>query len=93
MTDRLTPSITDRLLIMYGILLQHLYLPYSSCVQSIMGFFYIAGMNIFLFANNIIIILPHKYFTRDFEWQSLTWQIASISSGAQSLSVHRYFTR
>jgi len=30
------PSVTDRLLIMYGILLQHLFLRYSSCVQSIM---------------------------------------------------------
>jgi len=25
MTDRLTPSVTDRLLVMYGILLQHLF--------------------------------------------------------------------
>jgi len=39
MTDRLTPSVTDRLLIMYSILLQHLYLCYRSCVPSILGFF------------------------------------------------------
>jgi len=37
LTDRLTPSVTDRLLSMYGILLQRLFLCYSSCVQSIMG--------------------------------------------------------
>ena len=39
LTDRLMPSVTDRLLIMYGILLQHLFLCNSSCVQSIMEFF------------------------------------------------------
>ena len=39
LTDRLTPSVTDQLLIMCGILLQHLFLCYSSCVQSILGFF------------------------------------------------------
>ena len=37
LTDRLTPSVTNRLLIMYGILVQHL--CYSSCVQSFVGFF------------------------------------------------------
>jgi len=39
MTDRLTPSVTDRLLIMYSILLQQPFLCCTSCVQSIMGFF------------------------------------------------------
>ena len=39
LTDRLMPSVTDRLLIMYGILLQHLFLCYSSCIQLIMAFF------------------------------------------------------
>jgi len=39
MTDRLTPSVIDRLLIMYCILLQHLCLSYSSCVQLIMGYY------------------------------------------------------
>jgi len=34
------PSVTNRLLIMYGILLQHLCLCYSSYVQLIMGFLY-----------------------------------------------------
>jgi len=33
LTDRLVPPATDRLLIMYGILLQHLCLCYSSCVS------------------------------------------------------------
>jgi len=39
LTDRLMPSVTDRLLIMYGILLQCFFLCGSSCVQSVMGFF------------------------------------------------------
>jgi len=33
-------SVTDQLLIMYGILLQHLFLCYSSCVQSKWDFLY-----------------------------------------------------
>jgi len=32
-------SETDRLLSMYGIFLQRLFLCYNNCVQSIMGFF------------------------------------------------------
>jgi len=32
LTDRLMPSVTDWLLVMYSILLQHLYLSYCSCV-------------------------------------------------------------
>jgi len=39
MTDRLTPSVTDRLLIMDSILRQQPFLCCSSCVLSIMGFF------------------------------------------------------
>ena len=31
-----------------SIVLQHLFLCYSSCVQSIMGFFYMADVNVFL---------------------------------------------
>jgi len=48
MTDRLTPSVTDRLLIVDSILLQQPFLCCSSCVQSIMGFFYVADVNIIL---------------------------------------------
>jgi len=48
LTDRLTLSATDRLLIMYGILLQHLFC--GSCVQSIMGLF-MADVNNFLLVN------------------------------------------
>jgi len=33
------PAVTDWLLVMYGILLQHLFLCYNDCVQSIIGFF------------------------------------------------------
>ena len=38
LTDRLTPSATDRLLIMYGILLQHLFLRQLCTVDN--GIFY-----------------------------------------------------
>ena len=38
LTDRLTPSMTDRLLIMYGILLRHLFLCCRSCVPWVMRF-------------------------------------------------------
>jgi len=78
LTDRLMPSLTDRLLIMYGILLQHLFLCYSSCVQSIMGFFYMADVNVFLLVNYIMNIVPHKYFKTVFEWLSLTRQYAQL---------------
>jgi len=43
--------VTDRLLIMYGILLQPHFLCYSSCIQSTMGFFYTTGVNIVLLVN------------------------------------------
>ena len=82
MTDRLTLSVTDRLLITYRVLLQHLYLCYSSCVQSITGF-YTADVNVFFVAD-----LTNKYFTRQifyksfFEWLSVKWQFASLTFGA-----------
>jgi len=38
LTERPTPSATGRLLIMDGFLLQYLFLCYSSCVQSVIGF-------------------------------------------------------
>jgi len=44
---------------MYGILLQHLFLCYSNCVQSAIVFFYMVGMNIF-FVNE----LNNAYFIR-----------------------------
>jgi len=55
------PSVTDRLLIMYGISstscssLQQLYIVDN-------GIFYMAGVNIFLLVNFIMNILPDKYF-------------------------------
>ena len=52
------PSVTDQLLIMYGILLQCLFLPYSSCVQLIMGF--LCGWCEHLFVSE----LTDEYFTR-----------------------------
>jgi len=58
MTDRQTPSVTDRLLMMYGILLQHCFLCYSSWVQSIMGFFMWQRERLF------VTELNNKHFTR-----------------------------
>ena len=58
LTDRLMLSVTDRLLIMYGILLHSLSLCYSSCIQSIMGFLH--GW----FKQLIVSELSNKYFTR-----------------------------
>jgi len=59
MTDRLTPSVTSaitniQLLIMYGILLQRVFLCYNSCVQSIMGFL----------KYHFVSELNNEYFTR-----------------------------
>jgi len=58
MIDRLAPSVTDRLLIMYGILLQHLFLCYSSSVQSIMEL--LCGQRERLFVTE----LNNKHFSR-----------------------------
>jgi len=74
-TDGLMPSVTDRLLIKYGILLQCLFLCYDSCVESIMEFLY--GWCEHLFVTE----LNSKYFTRQifktvFEWLSLTQHFA-----------------
>jgi len=54
------PSVTDRLLIMFGVLLQRLFLCYSSCVrvQSIMGFLYDWCKHVFVSELN------NKYFAR-----------------------------
>ena len=57
LTDRLMPSLSDQLLIMYNTFLQHLSLCYSSCVRSIVGFFYMAGVNI------IFSELKNEYFS------------------------------
>ena len=75
----MTPA-TDRLLIMYGILLQHPFLCYSSGIQSIIGFLY--GQRERLFVTE----LNNKHFTRQifhesfFECLSLMWPFASITS-------------
>ena len=61
LTERLMPSVTDRLLIMYGILLQHIFLCYSSCIQSIMGFLYDWCEGRFV-SNLKINILPDRHF-------------------------------
>jgi len=77
MTDRLTPSATYRLLIMYGILLQHPFLCYSS--GGIMGFLY--GQRELLFVTELNNKhFTRKYFKRVFDWLSVTWPFASITS-------------
>ena len=92
LTDWHHQWLTVWLLIMYGILLQHLFC-YSSCVQSIIRFFYMADMNPFLLLNKIMNILPQKYFKTVYQWLSLTWRFASITSWALQFFEHRYFTR
>ena len=54
------PSVTERLLITYSILLQRLFLCYSSCVKTTVGFFYTAGLNIFFLSE-----LNIEYFTKE----------------------------
>ena len=65
MTDGLMPPATDRLLIMYGVLLQHPFLCYSSGVQLIMGFLY--GQRERLFVTE----LSNKHFTRQISQSSV----------------------
>jgi len=66
MTHRLTPSVAYQLLIMYGVLLQHLVLYYTSGVQSIMRFFlYGQGERLFVTELNNK-HLQDKYFKRVF---------------------------
>jgi len=60
-TDRLMPSVTDRLLIMYGILLQHLFFVVTVVVYSRYWDFLTAGANIIFLVNWIMNILPDKY--------------------------------
>ena len=48
MTGRLTPSVNDRLLIMYGILLQHLFLCYRLCKVD-NEIFYMSDVNVFCY--------------------------------------------
>jgi len=63
MTDRLTPLVTDRLLIMYGILMQHLSLLQQLCTVD-NGIFYVADVNIVLLLTQLINTLPDKYFIK-----------------------------
>ena len=84
-------SVTDRLLIIYGILLQHIFLCYSSCVQSIMECLYgwcdphfVSELNYEHF--------PDKYFKTVFRWLSLTRQFASVNFSALQFLEHTYFT-
>ena len=51
LTDRLMPSVTDRLLIMYGILLQWFFSLWQQLCTVGNGIFYMAGVNIFLLLN------------------------------------------
>jgi len=56
------PSVTDRLLIMYDILLQHLFSLLQQLRTVDNGIFYMAGVNIILLVNEIMNILSDKYF-------------------------------
>jgi len=72
LTNRLTPSATDQLLIMYGIFLWNLFLCCRSCVPWVMWF--LIWLTQTPFCYGIIDCLFHqtdilKWF---FEWQSLT---------------------
>ena len=62
LTSRLTPSATDRLLIIYGILLRHLFLCCRSCVPWVMRFFDTADVSALLLENNILLISSDRYF-------------------------------
>ena len=62
LTSRLTPSATDRQLIIYCILLRHLFLCCRSCVQWVMRFFDTADVSALLLENNILLISSDRYF-------------------------------
>jgi len=85
MTKRLTPSVTDWLLIIYSILLQHLYLCYSSCVQSIVEFLY--GQCERLFITDFI----NKYFTRQIFYKRFLSGYVLHGSVLQFLLEHSHF--
>jgi len=54
------PSVTDLLVIMYGILLQRIFFV-TAVVTVDNGIFYMAGVNIILLVNEIMNILPDRY--------------------------------
>jgi len=87
MTDRLTPSVTDR-----ADHVRHIAATSASLLQQLStvdnGIFYMADVNVFVFLTELINILQEI-----FVWLSLTLQFASISSGAWSFLVQRYLTR
>jgi len=87
MTDRLTPSVTDR-----ADHVRHIAATSASLLQQLStvdnGIFYMADVNVFVFLTELINILQEI-----FVWLSLTLQFASISSGAWPFLVQRYLTR
>ena len=54
------PSVTDRLLIMYGNLPRQLF--FVAEVVYVMGFFYMTDVNNYLLVNYIMLISPDIYF-------------------------------
>ena len=62
-------SVTDRLLITYGILLRQFSLLWQLCTVA-HGIFYMADINNLLLVSNIMIIFPDIFKTA-FEWLSL----------------------
>ena len=65
MTDRLTPSVTDR-----ADHVRHIAATSASLLQQLSTvdnwIFYMTDVNVFVFLTELINILPDKYFARDF---------------------------
>jgi len=74
LTNRLIPSPTDRLLIMYGILLRHLFLCCSSCVQWVMRFLIWLMWTSFCYWTQYCLFHQTNILKQCFEWLSLTQQ-------------------
>ena len=82
LTDRLTPSVTDRLLIMYGILLRHRFLCCSSCVQWVIGFLIWLMWTSFCQGTKYYLFHQTNILKRFFEWLSLTRHFTALTPWA-----------
>jgi len=89
LTNRLTPAATDRLPIMYGILLRHLFLCCRRCVPWSCDFD-TADVNIFLLGNNRPLISSDRYFetvAKSYMAFRCTYSVRMV------IFEHVYFTR
>ena len=75
------PSATDQLMIMYGILLQHIFLCCSSCVQWVMQFLIwpMYGKHLTARESNTAYFIRQIFWNSFFEWRSLTWHFATLT--------------